>query len=828
VESLTLRAWWNAGLVVAVAAVLQVGCSGAATPPPVDTSTGSQSAAGSSALGAGGQAGNGGLRATGGSGTLPASNGGTNQVGGGANTSTGGANSVGGAIGNNTGGANGPTGGANGSVGGANPGAGGSNGTGGANAPTGGANTTVGGAATGGQNAVTGGANGTVGGSTGVAGASGTDPCAAITCTGGRQCVAGACQCPTGYSFCAGVCLLATSLQTNPSNCGTCGNLCATGATCTAGVCQCPAGQTACGGACVNMQTDPANCGACATSCASGICTAGVCRPVKSCFNKTVISAPMVADFETYDGTMALTGSPSFGWAFNAPAGTAGAVYAGLYSWSDNTGTPLLSMVAPGCNASKWAASNSNTNSTAYGGGLGMWMGCIDASAYLGISFYVQGSAPTGSIKFVMDTEATSSPDTTGFGGGTCTSGCVAPYIVLPVSATWTQVLAPWNQFTAGTANGATVTTTGNNITGLSWNVGLNSTANPPGSTTYVPVPSAYNVNVDNVQFIGNSACATGLSMCNLGCVNTQTSNAHCGACGNACVNAHTCSSGTCVCPSGYTDCGGQCVNMQIDVGNCGACGKPCSGVCTAGSCQASTCAANMPHLNSTSTASASITLGKYWINNNEWGASGATGSQTIWNTCSSGNTIGWGTSWNWSGGSSSQVKSYASAVLGWQWGWKIASSTTGLPVQISANKNVTCGWTFRVPSSQTIDVAYDLFAHSIAMPGTNDNPTDEIMIWLYRSGGAGPIGGTVAAGVSLAGASWDLHQGNNGVWNVYSFVRTTNATTGATLNLMDFLNNLVARGLSSSKYLSSIQAGTEVFTGTGELDTDSYYCTIQ
>ncbi len=100
-------------------------------------------------------------------------------------------------------------------------------------------------------------------------------------------------------------------------------------------------------------------------------------------------------------------------------------------------------------------------------------------------------------------------------------------------------------------------------------------------------------------------------------------------------------------------------------------------------------------------------------------------------------------------------------------------------------------------------------------------------MIWLYRAGGAGPIGGTQAT-VSLAGSSWELHRGNNGNWNVYSYVNTTNQTS-ATLNLMDFLKDLVSRGwMASSKYLSSVQAGTEVFVGTGELDADSYYCTIQ
>ena len=99
-------------------------------------------------------------------------------------------------------------------------------------------------------------------------------------------------------------------------------------------------------------------------------------------------------------------------------------------------------------------------------------------------------------------------------------------------------------------------------------------------------------------------------------------------------------------------------------------------------------------------------------------------------------------------------------------------------------------------------------------------------MIWLYRSGGAGPLG-TLQGTVNIAGTSWDLYRGNIG-WNVFSFVRRSN-TTSATLHLQDFLNNLVSRGwVANTKYLSSIEAGTEVFTGNGQLDTDSYTADIR
>ena len=45
----------------------------------------------------------------------------------------------------------------------------------------------------------------------------------------------------------------------------------------------------------------------------------------------------------------------------------------------------------------------------------------------------------------------------------------------------------------------------------------------------------------------------------------------------------------------------------------------------------------------------------------------------------------------------------------------------------------------------------------------------------------------------------------------------------------VDFMRDLVSRGwMANTKYLTSIEAGTEIFTGTGQLDTDAYYCTIQ
>jgi hypothetical protein len=221
-------------------------------------------------------------------------------------------------------------------------------------------------------------------------------------------------------------------------------------------------------------------------------------------------------------------------------------------------------------------------------------------------------------------------------------------------------------------------------------------------------------------------------------------------------------------------------------------------------------------------TAFGTITLGKYYLNNNLWGQSSGSGSQCISDT-RSGSTIGWNTTYNWSN-NPSQVKSYDSSVLGWHWGW--TTSGTELPVRLNAGRDIFTDVRYRVSASGTFNVAYDLWLHNISNPDWPDNPTDEVMIWTYRAGGAGPLG-TLQGTVTIAGTSWDLYRGNIG-WNVFSFIRRSN-TTAATLHLQDFLGNLVNRGwVANTKYLSSIEHGTEVFVANGRLDVDSYTADIR
>lgn len=120
-------------------------------------------------------------------------------------------------------------------------------------------------------------------------------------CGDGVSCINGLCvdacnnMCVDGQLCCNGVC---TDVMTNTFNCGSCGNACnvsgsePTASGCTNGYCtcggsaECTDGRVCCGASCKNLQTDPTNCGSCGKQCAQGeSCNNGVCEcsPGVSC-----------------------------------------------------------------------------------------------------------------------------------------------------------------------------------------------------------------------------------------------------------------------------------------------------------------------------------------------------------------------------------------------------------------------------------------------------------------------------------------------------------------------------------------------------------------
>jgi hypothetical protein len=105
------------------------------------------------------------------------------------------------------------------------------------------------------------------------------------SCNGNTSRLCGSCGryacCPTSTACCNGTCI---NVNSDPSNCGTCGNVCPQSTpNCNQGTCSgCAVGTAFCGGSCIDTNWDSTNCGGCGivcpeqTACAWGVCE-GLC-----------------------------------------------------------------------------------------------------------------------------------------------------------------------------------------------------------------------------------------------------------------------------------------------------------------------------------------------------------------------------------------------------------------------------------------------------------------------------------------------------------------------------------------------------------------------
>jgi xyloglucan-specific endo-beta-1,4-glucanase len=206
------------------------------------------------------------------------------------------------------------------------------------------------------------------------------------------------------------------------------------------------------------------------------------------------------------------------------------------------------------------------------------------------------------------------------------------------------------------------------------------------------------------------------------------------------------------------------------------------------------------------------IDQGNYLIQNDEWNlGAGPGGWQQICTGSASNNS--WSAEWWWPSGSGG-VKAYPAIVSGWEYG-AYSPNHLGFPVLVSANDPINTTVTYNMYGNNQYDAAYDLFFS----PSTNPSaPSAELMVWLSYSG-TQPIGTRVAQAVTLGNESgtWDIWQGNNGQWNVWSFVKTSQ-TTSFSGELQPFLYFVAysRNWLPQNYYLLDIQFGVEILNSNG------------
>ncbi|NED89992.1 hypothetical protein G3I76_59205 [Streptomyces sp. SID11233] len=177
-----------------------------------------------------------------------------------------------------------------------------------------------------------------------------------------------------------------------------------------------------------------------------------------------------------------------------------------------------------------------------------------------------------------------------------------------------------------------------------------------------------------------------------------------------------------------------------------------------------------------------------YTLYNNIWG-SGA-GSQSIWANSSS----NWGVSADHpnTGG----IKSYPNAKK------VVGKSITSLS-SLTSDYNVT------VPSSGAYNTSYDIW----------DTDYDyELMLWVNYNGAVGPLG-TPQGTVTLGGHNWSVYKGDNGANQVFSFLRTSDSTSGSVdiLPILKWIKD--TKGWWGDESIGDVQFGYEITSSAGGLD---------
>jgi hypothetical protein len=241
----------------------------------------------------------------------------------------------------------------------------------------------------------------------------------------------------------------------------------------------------------------------------AGVASGGTAAIVPLCTTKVTVQSPSIASFESYDGT---TAAADYSWIFGGAAEGMLGVHSSSYSFGDGSATPTLAILAG--HTGNYGLTVSVTNTTKWGEGFGMYLldeqykpGCINASAYKGVTMWVRGMVPTGTFSFGVSMSQATKPSTTAPGGsctGTDDTTCKSPTAVdLPVSATWSQVDVLWADMLGGLSGPALpLAANGDNITGFSFGANLTFMPESEGSMVYVPVPGDISIVVDDLAFI--------------------------------------------------------------------------------------------------------------------------------------------------------------------------------------------------------------------------------------------------------------------------------------------------------------------------------------
>ncbi len=165
-----------------------------------------------------------------------------------------------------------------------------------------------------------------------------------------------------------------------------------------------------------------------------GIATAGTGSTYPdACAGAPVASTPLITSMD--EASSVFTGGGYYIYADT---------YGGVTTPAAGSGT--ITPEVGGYSNSGLHFSGADFPSSSWGAGVGVWLSCVDASAFDGVSFWYKSDQ---ALEISISIPSTQSV----MYGGTCTATlCTNNKIGIPATAVWTQVNLSWAEFVGGTA----------------------------------------------------------------------------------------------------------------------------------------------------------------------------------------------------------------------------------------------------------------------------------------------------------------------------------------------------------------------------------------
>lgn len=197
------------------------------------------------------------------------------------------------------------------------------------------------------------------------------------------------------------------------------------------------------------------------------------------CGNQLVLSSAVSVDFDAWDGAQ-----EPLSWQFHLEGAGEERPLGNLYALSDGTGEYSLDVIAES-GSDGYLVYAAHTDASAWGGGIGMRLQCLDARELTGLRFSARGTAPNTSKEAIVGLELQD---------GTTVESEVE---LLRMRVAYE---IPFIDF-EGTGAFAGATTDGSGIVGVFVALYLDTMTGPFNPGTPQPVPGDYEIRIDDVGF---------------------------------------------------------------------------------------------------------------------------------------------------------------------------------------------------------------------------------------------------------------------------------------------------------------------------------------